>query len=154
MAARWWCIMTTHIGIDPGASGAIAWIDGEGAHSVKLKTMTERDVFDLLTSIRVNATEVFATLEAVHAMPRQGVASTFKFGMSYGGLRMALVAACIPFETVTPAKWQGAMSCRTKGDKNVTKRRAQELFPTLKITHANADALLIAEHGRRHEMEK
>ena len=62
---------------------------------------------------------------------------------------MALIAAGIPFETVTPAKWQGAMGCRTKGDKNVTKRKAQDLFPGVKVTHAIADALLIAEWGRR-----
>ncbi len=37
----------------------------------------------------------------------------------------------------------------TKGDKNVSKRRAQELFPALKVTHAIADALLIAEFARR-----
>jgi hypothetical protein len=37
----------------------------------------------------------------------------------------------------------------SKGDKNVTKRKAQELFPSLKITHATADALLIAEYLRR-----
>ena len=41
------------------------------------------------------------------------------------------------------------MSWLSKGDKNVTKSRAQELFPELKITHAIADALLIAEYGRR-----
>jgi hypothetical protein len=41
------------------------------------------------------------------------------------------------------------MRCLTKGDKNVSKARAQELFPALKITHATADALLIAEYGRR-----
>jgi hypothetical protein len=41
------------------------------------------------------------------------------------------------------------MSCLTKGDKNVTKSRAQELFPEVKVTHAIADALLIAEYGRR-----
>ena len=141
--------MKTNIGIDPGASGAIAWIDSEGAHSSNLKNMTERDVFDLLTEIRINATEVKAIIEAVHSMPGQGVASSFKFGMSYGGLRMALIGACIPFETITPAKWQGTMKCRTKGDKNVTKKRAQELFPALKITHANADALLLAELCRK-----
>jgi hypothetical protein len=37
----------------------------------------------------------------------------------------------------------------TKGDKNITKRKAQELFPEIKITHAIADSLLIAEYGRR-----
>jgi Holliday junction resolvasome RuvABC endonuclease subunit len=82
-------------------------------------------------------------------MPRQGVSSTFKFGTSYGFLRGVLVALEVPFEAVTPAKWQRSMSCLTKGDKNVTKARAQELFPEVKVTHAIADALLIAEYGRR-----
>ena len=34
------------------------------------------------------------------------------------------------------------------GDKNVTKRKAQELWPNIKITHAFADALLLGEFGR------
>jgi hypothetical protein len=62
---------------------------------------------------------------------------------------MALTAAGIPFERVRPQKWQQAMGCMTKGDKNVSKRRAQELYPQLKITHATADALLIATYGTR-----
>jgi hypothetical protein len=60
-----------------------------------------------------------------------------------------LVAAGLPFELVSPAMWQRAMGCLSGGDKNVTKRKAQELFPDLYITHATADALLIAEYGRR-----
>ena len=90
-------------------------------------------------------------------MPGQGVASTFKFGMNYGMLRMALIAAGIGFETVTPQTWQKKMSCMSKGDKKVTRAKAQELFPQVQITgrgiksptHAVADALLIAEYGRR-----
>jgi hypothetical protein len=41
------------------------------------------------------------------------------------------------------------MGCLTKGDKNVSKKRAQELFPSIKCTHATSDALLIAEYGNR-----
>ena len=62
---------------------------------------------------------------------------------------MALTAAGIPFERVRPQQWQKSLGCLTKGDKNVTKRKAQELFPMMKVTHATADALLIAEYGRR-----
>jgi len=85
-------------------------------------------------------------------MPGQGVASSFKFGQGYGSLEMALTAAGIPFERVTPQKWQKALGCLTKGQKNVSKRKAQELFPTMKVTHATADALLIAEWGRRQNL--
>jgi hypothetical protein len=78
-----------------------------------------------------------------------GVVSAFTFGNGYGHLEMALTAAGIPFERVRPQAWQKAMGCMSKGDKNVTKAKAQELFPHLKITHATADACLIAEYGRR-----
>lgn len=93
-----------------------------------------------------------AYLEQVHSMPGQGVASSFKFGQGYGALEMALTAVGIAFERVTPQKWQKALGCLTKGDKNVSKRKAQELFPTMKVTHATADALLIAEWGRRQNL--
>ena len=54
----------------------------------------------------------------------------------------------IPFEERVPAVWQQIMGCRTKGDKNVSKARAQQLFPQLNVTHAVADALLIASAAR------
>jgi len=62
---------------------------------------------------------------------------------------MALTAAGIPFERVRPQVWQKELSCLTGGDKNVSKRRAQELFPHLKVIHATADALLIAHYGTK-----
>jgi hypothetical protein len=41
------------------------------------------------------------------------------------------------------------MGCLTRGDKNVSKAKAQQLFPTMKITHAVADALLLAAYAQR-----
>jgi crossover junction endodeoxyribonuclease RuvC len=82
-------------------------------------------------------------------MPKQGVTSAFTFGKGYGALLMALTAAGIPFETVTPQRWQKALGCLSKGDKNVTKRKAQQLWPHITWTHNTADAALIAEYGRR-----
>jgi len=56
----------------------------------------------------------------------------------------------VPFDTVTPQTWQKALRCLSRGDKNVTKSRAQGLFPNVfKITHANADALLLAHYTRQ-----
>lgn len=138
-----------YIGIDPGASGGIAIIDssGEVLHCWKMPG-TERDILECF-SWADHYTATFAVIEKVHAMPKQGVSSTFKFGMSYGFLRGCLVAAEIPFEAVAPGVWQKAMGCLSKGDKNVTKAKAQELFPSIKVTHAIADALLIAEYARR-----
>jgi Holliday junction resolvasome RuvABC endonuclease subunit len=90
-----------------------------------------------------------AYLEQVHSSPQMGVKSAFTFGNGFGHLEMALTAAGIPFERVRPQVWQKAMGCMTKGDKNVSKKRSQELFPQIKVTHAIADALLIASYGAK-----
>lgn len=134
------------VGVDPGASGAIAVIDDAGLPISHIKNSNlDADLFRFVMSNEPS----FGFIEKVHSMPGQGVASTFKFGASYGSLRMLLTCAAIPYEEVTPAKWQGVLGCRSKGDKNVTKRKAQDLFPTVRMTHAIADAYLIAEYCRR-----
>jgi len=146
--------MITTIGIDPGASGGIAWTHEDGMR-VENMPDTIQGVWELLSHIVNDSamiyrhTEFKAYLEQVHSSPQMGVCSAFKFGNGFGHLEMALTAAGIPFERVSPQKWQKAMGCMTKGDKNVSKRRAQELFPGVKVTHAIADALLIAEFGQR-----
>lgn len=141
-----------YLGIDPGQGGGLALVRKDGA-LVRFERMpqTERDILDLLSSwtFPVFADAPVAILEFVRASPQMGVTSAFTFGCGYGGLRMALTATGIPFSEVTPKKWQGVMQCRTGGDKNVTKRRAQELFPLAKVTHAVADAILLAEYARR-----
>lgn len=139
--------MKIHIGIDPGKSGGIACIPENGDPWTIKMPDTEKDIWEEIQSLSTNY-ECTCMIELVHAMPKQGVTSTFTFGYGYGGLRMALVAAGIRHEVVTPQKWQKALGCQTKGDKNVSKTKAQQLFPSLKITHANADALLIAEYCR------
>jgi len=88
-------------------------------------------------------------LEKVHATPQMGVTSAFSFGGAYRACRMALTASQTPFDEISPFKWQRRLECLSGGDKNVTKARAQQLFPDVKVTHAIADALLLAEWGRR-----
>jgi len=138
----------TYIGIDPGASGGVAVIWANGDAAAWKMPETEKDLLDMLRDLTAS-NDVSAVIETVHAMPKQGVVSSFKFGMSYGGVRMAAIASGARVSHVTPQKWQRELQCLTKGDKNVSKRRAQELFPSLKITHATADALLLAEYARR-----
>lgn len=143
--------MTT-IGIDVGVNGGIAWIT-DGKPCVEKMPDTLQDLWELLNGINFAYSEynrsacVKAYIEQVASSPQMGVVSAFSFGRGYGNLEMALTAAGIPFERVRPQEWQKHMKCMSKGDKNVTKRRAQELFPSLKITHATADALLIAQYG-------
>lgn len=140
--------MKIHIGIDPGLSGGIAFIPTTGTPWAHKMPNTDRDLIDLLSDA-ISLAEPRAVIELVHSSPQMGVKSAFTFGEGYGRLQAVLTALRIPYERVRPAIWQKAMGCLTKGDKNVSKRRAQELFPNLRITHATADALLIAEYNRR-----
>jgi hypothetical protein len=141
--------MTT-IGIDPGVNGGIAWIT-DGKPCVEKMPDTLQDLWELLENIAINAQldnlKIHAYLEQVSSSPQMGVKSAFTFGNGFGHLEMALTAAGIPFERVRPQVWQKALGCMTKGDKNITKRKAQEMFPGIKVTHATADSLLIAHYG-------
>jgi hypothetical protein len=137
----------TIIGIDPGTNGGIAWIT-DGKPCVEKMPNTLQDLWELLRDIASEG-ECHAYLEQVSASPQMGVVSAFTFGNGFGHLEMALTAAGIPFTRIRPQVWQKELGCLTKGDKNVTKRKAQELFPSMKITHATADALLIAHYGTK-----
>ena len=139
--------MTTYLGIDPGANGGIAWITDGKACAEKMPD-TLKDLWELIRDIK-SIGDCTAVIEQVHSSPQMGVKSAFTFGNGFGHLEMALTAAAIPFDRVRPQVWQKALGCLTKGDKNITKQKAQEMFPIVKITHAIADALLIAEYNRK-----
>lgn len=138
------------IGIDPGHSGGIVRLMPHLVPNYqKFSDLTEYDTLCVIRNFCTGDCVVY--IEQVHSMPMQGVSSTFKFGMHYGFLRACIHSVEKPMFDVSPMKWQGALGCLTKGDKNVTKARAQQWFPSIKVTHAIADALLIAEYGRRVE---
>ncbi len=87
---------------------------------------------------------------------RAAAHTMFTFGASFGGLRMCLVAAEIPFEEVLPKTWQRGLGIptRTKSESVVDYKRrlkevAQALFPRQSITLATSDAILMAEFNRR-----
>lgn len=142
--------MRIYLGIDPGVSGGFAIVSEELSvvRAVAFEHVTPQDIVTTLRPAKFS----FAYLENVGAMPGQGVSSTFKFGVNFGWWQGVLTSLGIPFERVAPVKWQTVMRCRTGGDKNISKQRAQELFPDIKMTHAIADALLIAEYGRRTQL--
>lgn len=147
--------MSAFIGIDPGKGGGLAAIDSIGAvlSTVRMPD-TDTDLLRWLQATWPSDGYRRAVIELLRPMPpsfRGGSIANFQLGKSCGRLLMALAAAGIPFVEVTPVKWQTALQCRTGGDKNITKRRAAELFPGVKVTHAISDALLLAEFCRRME---
>lgn len=154
------------LGIDPGLSGGLAAIDDKG-RPIMVTAMpdTEADLFRWLTYVSAESLQedgrlnIVAALERVNATRVMSQTAAFTFGKGVGVLRMALIAAEIPFDEVSPNVWQkavgilehtGARDVAVKKNKSIGKRRAQELFPGLNnITLKTADALLIAEYLRR-----
>lgn len=145
--------MTTWIGIDPGASGGIAMLYKDFAEVYPMPK-TEADVRHLLFSIPPSTR---AVIEAVHSFPGQGVASSFAFGRNYGLLRGILHGLGIPFDEVSPQRWQKALNIPPRDKKknesktefkNRLKAKAQQLYPQTKVNLATADALLIARYAQ------
>ena len=147
----------TYVGIDPGASGGIAIISGKGITAIPMP-FTESDIWDYLSNVG-RLINPFAVIEKVTGYvggPGNTGSSMFKFGTNYGCLRMALIAAKIPFEEVMPQVWQKGLQIAKRKPtesktewKNRLKSGAQRLFPDTKVTLACADAILIAEFCRR-----
>lgn len=141
--------MRGFIGVDVGAAGGIAAITESGEYFAAVPIPeTDGEILSVLNELRGAFSSCQAALEKVHSSPQMGVVSAFSFGGSYRALRMALCASLIPFVEVQPQTWQRQMECMTGGDKNVTKLRAMQMFPGVKISHAIADALLIAAFCR------
>lgn len=143
-----------YIGIDPGKNGGIAVFKDLWEY-VEVRPYSD-DI--LLNNMKVGRTfDIICYLEQVHAMPKQGVSSTFNFGVNYGFIQGVLKAYGIPYELVTPQKWKKEFSCTS--DKNTSIEVCKRLFPNVNLKATErckkdhdgmAEALLIAEYGRRH----
>lgn len=151
-----------YIGIDPGRSGGAALLkDGTIIETMKFKGLSDFYTMDALRDWRhkTDKDSVFIMLEKVQAMRgkdgrKQGVSSAFKFGEHFGLLKGILTGLQMPFELVRPQVWQTSLSCRTGGDKNVTKNKALKIYPTTTITHAIADAILIGLYAMKIDRAK
>lgn len=143
------------IGIDPGKQGGIAVLHNNKLFVRKMPE-TPKEMLDTLKFFKdasKNNLQVF--MEKVQGLPGMGGSAMFNFGQGFGWLQMALLALEIKSETVTPQKWQKEFQLGTKGSsttavwKNKLKARAEQLYPEKKIFLWGADAILIAEYGRR-----
>ena len=150
----------TIIGIDPGASGGIAWVLSNKSidQSIGCKGMpdTETDIIDLIRSIVAKDIDTLVVIEEVGGFCGVGQpgSAMFKFGFSAGFLRGVVMAFGCRVEIVRPQKWQKHFSLGTSkqaGGKSEWKRKlkaeAQRRYPALDITLKTADAVLLMDYG-------
>ena len=130
------------IGIDPGAKGGVALVTqlGKAQDLFSAAPMPMKDppkgkkpVVDVITLFRVLhgvasgwATDV-VYLENVHAMPRQGVSSTFQFGRTFGAIEAAADLARLRIRYVEPRVWKKYFGLKGD-DKHASVRKATELY--------------------------
>lgn len=155
--------MKVRIGIDPGANGAcIALFEDGTVNGIRFGKCTHKEIWCFLEELSFH--EAFCVMEQTGAMPGQGVTSMFSFGRNTGLLIGMLVASGIPYEERVPRVWQKALGITPrfipkKGEsgteesktefKKRLKQKAEQLYPSHKITTDTADATLIAEFCRR-----
>lgn len=157
--------MKTIIAVDPGLSGGIVIGDKDevAPHAVTSMPDTEADVVELLREA-VNSNYdggslalVIEKLPLFVSVPggRVSGASMAKLHRNAGLLTGAALALSIRIVEVDPHSWQKHFRLGTKASaggytawKNVLKGEAQKRFPTVKVTHAIADSLLIWEFAK------
>lgn len=141
----------SYLGIDPGKSGAIV-IVGECVEVYKMPA-TDAGINDLIKQLKSRHNIQYALLEKLHALPaavqekfgiKRGSIATAKLMKNYGALRMALFAHDIRFEEKVPRSWQRIVGLPARGGKKASRAMAQQMFPAIHVTHAIADALLLA----------
>lgn len=152
------------IGIDPGLGGAFAALVGERpvffdvpiVRSGKRNEVSAAALAMELTKWEDEYGELRAVLELVGPMPRDSRVGAFKFGDTYGQIKAVLSVLAIPYDLVRPQRWKQDMGIAPKSPKDASIGRAIQLYPriasylNLKKHHNRADALLIAEYGKRH----
>ena len=147
------------IGIDPGATGAMAILSPGGALQVTpFRPLYSRDPDDLgrllMRTIR-QSEPCAAYMELVHAMPTDGKRSAFAFGEANKFVKTILGLTEVHTTFVPPQTWQRFLGLGRRFPSTAERKRAHHemavrLHPTCNnITKAAADAVLIAEYGWR-----
>jgi len=159
--------VTRVLGVDPGATGAIALLDTVTGELVvadlpiivvqksgarKTSEISESHLAQLIRGM----TPDIAWVERVHAMPKQGVTSSFNFGVAYGIVRGIIGAVALPMLFVTPNEWKREF--RLGSDKAQSRVLAGRLYPQSVSMFSRvrddgrAEAALIATFGARYPL--
>lgn len=146
------------LGIDPGMKGALAAVRLDDLELVAVADMPVAGgeiaiplLSDFMRGLHADGLQVVSVaIERVHSMPRQGVASSFKFGRAFGTAE-GFFGAIRPVVLVTPQTWKGTFTLNGK-DKDEARLYAIKRWPGMAATFARikdqdrGDAALIALH--------
>lgn len=160
------------IGIDNGLLGAVVAIDSSfrlvdyrdtpilnlGKKGKTKNEFATAEMGKILRDVSSKAAYVKVWLEVAHAMPKQGVSSTFKTGRGFGLWEGICIGIGLVYDIVHPKTWtKVVLHDVPAGDpKARSMAKCQRLFPTLPLTKprgtvlsldGRSDAALIAYYG-------
>jgi len=158
-----------YIGLDPGKQGGLVALC-ERVIWYSVMPESELDVWQWFQKLpELSRGNVHGLVERVHSMPDQSAQSGFTFGQGYGCLRMALTAAAISWNDITPQAWMKSLQIPLSGKQSKSEKKlkllavAKQLYPKLPLWAeknskgkqlAICDALLIAHCCKlQHERE-
>ena len=161
--------VAVYVGIDPGLDGAVAVVCAGGGLldwcdtptlEVERRGARRREYADammarVLGCVAERWMVAGVALEHVHSMPAQGVRSSFTFGVGVGLWRGIIAGLGLPLSLVAPQRWRGALLDGMGRDKDASRLRALQLWPTSvdvfrrRRDDGRADAALMAEWLRR-----
>ena len=160
---------TLHVGIDPGATGGIAFIhpaDKRKSIAIDIPTVriattrktksgnksyrTQTDLAALWELFRVCKPvwkNLMVIIEHQQPMPRDTALTGFTVGKNFGMWPLFLYSHGIIHDTIRPVAWKRKQGL-LKLDKEAARLKAQKLFPSASLSrkkdHNRAEALLIA----------
>ena len=146
------------LGIDPGATGAVAIMSDNG-YLIDMHDLPHMKGHGLsaalLCEMLVDVDDAkHAFVERVASRPGAGVSGMFNFGRDFGVILGVCSALRIPVSLVTPSKWKRDMGLTA--DKDQARARAAQLWPgaaaqfARKKDDGRAEAALIALWGSKH----
>jgi hypothetical protein len=152
------------VAIDPGVSGGLAiWSPNCKVEVKKMPKdlMDLKEYFEYLKSISESVLVFIEKVQLHHGdMGNDVPGKAFniqKMLQGFEKLKVIIEVCEIPFLQVHPMSWQSYLKLRKRGEekqdrKNRYKAVAQNLYPEIKATLWNSDALLIMHFGRKKKM--
>lgn len=137
--------------IDPGAVNAAIAVfhDDKPVFAGDLPTVDRMLDAAALAMILIDASVSRVVVENVHSMPKQGVSSSFRFGMGVGIIHGVTGALRLPLSLVAPTVWKSVH--KIGADKEKARQLAIRSWPHLashlarKKDADRAEALLIGD---------
>lgn len=165
------------LGVDGGLDGAFALVaEGDSCNELidywdmpiietrkkalrgpKKGKVSKKRVFDHVSMFNIleykigvirSLYNIKAAVEIAHAMPKQGVSSTFKIGEGYGLIKMLVTSLGLECNLIGAMTWQKFEFEGIDGEdtKDCSTKKALELFPDIILTKPRNNVILVCKN--------